>query len=338
MRRIRKVTTKSIVKSETRKAMRMQFLIVFILLAASSFARMPSNPYSSFAPNFNNFLPFTEKESAEFKRNGIREITETYSERVSRMGLLLRDYTYQTTSRYTLDSNGRVLKTVTAERNRKGRETVFLTVSYVYNTHGKLIYLRSVTNNYIYVDSLTYDQTGRVLSYYSAFNQLEHKKKQWSGFQIDNNYSLVQSSNNFVVLRDTAAMHTITVDSANEVIKLKTEFVEDSIVVEKIDANTSLKRFWRKDSFSKTYKLGREERFENDLLVKATIYQMAYEAIALTEFYEYDYQGRLVIKRSNNNNSIILKMYTERGLAARVLTIYFSELKSESKFSYLFFN
>lgn len=337
MNRIRKVAIKSTIKCNPRKVMRIQVLIVCMLLGASSFARMPSNPYTSFAPNFNNFLPFTEKETAEFKRQGIREITEAYSERINRTGFLHRDYTYQTTTRYTLDSNGRVLKTVTADKNKKGRETVFLSVSYVYNDQGKLVYLHSVTDNYIYVDSLTYDKKGRVLSYYSASNQFEYKMKTWSGFQIESNYRLLSSSENSVVLQDTAAKCIITVDSANEVVKMKGEFVEDSIVVEKIDANTSLKMFWRKDSFSKTYKLGREERFINALLVKTITYQMAYDAIARAELYEYDYQGRLVVKRSNNNNAVILKMYTEQGLPARVLTIYFSEVKSESKFSYLRF-
>jgi hypothetical protein len=273
-----------------------KILIYFILGCFTAFSKSPTNPYSFAVPDFNNLLPFSTKELELFKKEGIKRIE-----------------TNEGSLTYFFDDFGKLIRHEISNEEKKKR-VVYEICKYKYNNEGMVTLIHAINKDEIRYDSLSYDNKGRVSNYFSYINYLTGKKE-GRGVSVQNNYKLVLSTNEEVILADTNASEILTLNNQNEVLKRKGKYWTDSITVELIDNNVKIKKYWVKTGNHLYYIIGQEMKYESNLLQHTKIFEVYQNCLAYTTFYYYDKNQQLILSETKGRGlDLNIISYSANGL------------------------
>ncbi len=291
----------------------LKLLSLTLILTFWSVASMSQYRHYYFsAPDIEDLLPFSKTELQIFKDKGIKTI-EIRKEMMDE-----RFISY-------LDEQGRVYSEEWFYTHKK-KEIPYGKTSFKYNDKG-LLTLRYSNSYYVLAyDSITYDDNGRILSYYS-YRRYPKKRNKFGDPEIEFNLNVYYSDENKVILFDStmSGLRFYTFDNNNQVIYTNIFSDIDSISIDTISDTEYFKRYWFKNEGDTLFKLGKEYYFKNGLLETETEWKEAWgkSTINYITYYTYDQNNRLM-RTENENRYQIKKFYTyyfKSGLLMEEITI-----------------
>ncbi len=276
--------------------MKISFQIILIIFVCPilTYSQIPKNFEPDYISPFAWQLPFTESEIATFKMAKIRTIKYFVGNNS------FTDFEFSESGQLISEQNYNLSNSSNAYNKKILSETI-----YKYNKSGQLIYSEFKNKEYENIDSITYNDEGRIIGYYS-YSMVKIKTKYQKRIHFDTKF--LRNENDNIVLTDTSSHWkgtTFTIDKANKLIKTKWENHLDSLSFE-IDTNglNHIKR-WREG-----YHI--ESIYQNGLIIEKTIKDdnlKYYDPYSLKTVYNYNMDKRLTsITHKTHEDDITNKM------------------------------
>lgn len=292
-----------------------------LLISLAAFSTQPTWPYAFCAPDFNNILPFTKTELKTFKEKGIKRVE-------------VRDANIQTI--YYLNDQGQLSSSEEIWIKRKNK-TVIGNTKYKYDNSGLLTVIHITGKHYFYHDSLSYDEKGRVIHFYSYYKILNGKKKCQK--VISYNLQIVSSDENKVILVDSSQnfVQFYTLDNANHVQLIHSQFRTDSVSIDPDGDSGFIKKYWYKENMDTVFRVGQEFIYKDGYLQTETLWDTYYDKrVVYKTHYTYDQTGRLLRKENEYRyQPKVFYTYNDIGLLMEQITVKM-DLATIKTFNYYF--
>lgn len=294
---------------------RFSIILLFTFYCLKSFSSPPTRPY--YFPGFElkDLLPFSDEDLKIIHENGIKKVEEKFG---------------SSSSIFYIDFSGRVEKSEHFYTS-KNKKKLISTVLYTYNSAGQLILKKGAGLEPPTLDSLIYDEKGRLIYYYFATAHTKSKGK-WVQEVVDE-LKLLKSSPeiNLLVNSDTSYKSEYYFNTKNECIKVVTGESVDSLFTEKLSETEYLIKSIFRDSVSEAFKIGETALYKNGKVKCITKYERYLGgAIQSVRNYSYNENGNLIsITGDNEYREKTLFTYTNLGL--RFEEIRIAPYKKEEK-------
>lgn len=304
--------------------------ILFILSPLLGFLNRPANPYSFYAPDFENLLPFTHRELQELKKEKVKTIEKRSVDDVKTM--------------YSFNEIGRLILEKQLWYKTKEGINQYIT-EYKYNNSG-LLTVRNQNSDWLSIyDSITYDDKNRVISYY-AYRKNNKGKKKHRNIKLIYDLKFSHTKNNNYILTDNILKNyprEYVFNENNQVVKIQTPHQIDSVSVEVLTQNESIKRYWYKGTNDTTFRLGQEFIYKNNLLQTETKWDKTWDGKIITYkcFYFYNDKNFLIKTEYENTYQPKMLYIYENQNRLTIMPTEIKEVKNEitinSKFNYIFY-
>lgn len=302
------------------------FIFFLLLYSFHLWSRVPSSPYIFYAPGFSHLapFPFSNEDMLLFRQAHIRQIE-------------MWGYLKNSRTIYSFDQSGKLISEKQLDKKKK-TEIVYSETSYTYTAAGLLQVCRTKGESNSY-DSMAYDQSGRIIFYYSWY-EMPGEKKNTFDRQVLYSMKLYASTDSTVVLADTTDnifQGFYTLNNRNEVISIRKEMVTDSVSVEYSGTNLFTRKYWYWNSRDSAFHKGREDHYENNRLYYSITYEIGNEKIIADKTnYSYDQYNRLVsITEDNRYGHKTFLTYMDSGLPDERIYFY-NDSGKIYKFNYQF--
>lgn len=245
-----------------------------------------------------------------------------------------RNRKYRDFGVYLFDDNFN-LKSYTVFSESKKEKIVIGRVSYEYNQKNILISSENeFVGNYIYYDSIVYDNQGLVSCEF-------HSSKVWtkkSGYVINQKENisrvLFQKLDNYYVISNSLNKDSIKwkIYYDNQNVFQKAEYIDriDSVSRYVDNMGCKLESYWYKYASDSVFTLGLQREFDNELLIKESMFQMLTYNLSneVTKHYLYNELDQLTLTYEteshymNKYNKEVLYFYDGRGFLHHTYAIY----------------
>ena len=261
-------------------------------------------------PDIEKLIPFSKDELQKFKEKKIKKVE-------------IRSIGHYQRTIYYLNDEGQVTTEETFYKPKK-KEYPFGKTIYKYNQNGLLTVKDANGPFLISYDSISYDDKGRINHYYShQINPLYRKKHREP--EVVFNMNLHYSDENKVILFDSTnyEMTFYTFNNENEAILRYSDYVIDSVSIDRTSESEYSKRYWYKESDDTIFKLGKEFTYKNGLLQTETEWESKWGGKTIRYKTYYTYNPNNWLMRTENENRYQNKTfytYYESGLILEKIT------------------
>ncbi len=282
---------------------------LLILTSWMVFSKSPTQPYQFNGPDFDQFLPFSLATLQTFQKKGVNKVERSWGN-------------FRTT--YFFNDQGQLVSDQEIWIKKK-KKVETRSTTYQYDTGGRLTVKHVTGEDFVWYDSLAYDNRGRIIHYYHYQQYLTRKKKNWVkevGYQLQ----LHSSNDQQVVLVDSTQNTTwqYTLDNDNQIRLIQRPFPTDSVSITWQDKEAYTKKYWYRLKGDTLFRLGQEVNYKKGLKQTETLWERVWDGkrIVYKTYYRYDEQHRLLrIENENPHQRKTFYTYNFTGLLMKEIAM-----------------